>query len=321
MTELPRFADTAILAARGSREAVDPEMPHSCFVEPEPTPEGRVEDVATVIVTNHECPFHCLVCDLWKHTTERAGAPAPVAEQVEWALAELPLVPSVKIYNAGSFFDTRAISQNDRARIAQLVKGRKTLIVECHPRLVDGRCAEFAAAIAPVELQVAMGLETVDPDVLPRLNKNMSLEDFERAAKFLTGRGVAVRAFVLLGPPGHRGEQAVLWAKRSLEHAFSLGIECCVVIPVRPGNGIVDELEKNGFFARPTVPELEAVLVQGLTARRASGRGRVLADLWGIEDFFDCANCSAERAAAVRRMNLTQLPIAPVKCSCRDRAG
>jgi hypothetical protein len=321
MTELPRFSDAAILAARGSREAVDPTMPYAHFVEPEPTPEGRIEDVATVFVTNRECSFRCLVCDLWKHTTGRDAVSASVAEQVGWALAKLPRTSHVKIYNSGSFFDTQAISRNDRARIGELVEGRQTLIVECHPRLVNQDCAEFAAAIAPVRLQVAIGLETVDPALLPRLNKGMSLYDFERAVRFLMECGVDVRAFVLLGPPGHRGDQAVLWAKRSLDHAFSLGVECCVVIPVRPGNGIVDELERKGFFARPVLSELEAVIVHGLRTARWPEGERVFADLWDIEDFFDCANCSALRAAALRRMNLTQLPAVPVRCSCGERAG
>ena len=157
-----------------------------------------------------------------------------------------------------------------------------------------------------------MGLETVDPELLPRLNKGMDLEDFERAARFLVGCGVGVRAFVLLGPPGHRGHRAVRWAKRSLDYAYSVGAECCVVIPVRPGNGIVEALEREGHFARPTLAELEAVLVHGLEARR----GRAFADLWDIETFFDCEQCSAERAAALRRMNLTQRPSAPLSCSC-----
>jgi hypothetical protein len=256
------------------------------------------------------------VCDLWKYTSERGAAAAPVADQVASALAQFPSAPHVKIYNAGSFFDTTAISRDDRTRIAQLVAGRRTLIVECHPRLVNRDCAELAAAIAPVKLEVAMGLETVDPDVLPLLNKGMDLEDFERAARFLVDCGVNVRAFILLGPPGHRGHRAVLWAQRSLDYAYSVGVECCVVIPVRPGNGIVEALERDGHFARPTLAALEAALAHGL----AAGRGRAFADLWDIETFFDCERCSAERAAAIRRMNLTQRPAPPLHCSCTEQA-
>jgi radical SAM enzyme (TIGR01210 family) len=302
---------------------VDPAKPYAFFVEEEAMPAGGLEDIAAIFTTNPECPFRCLVCDLWKYTTPRGTASASVADQVEWALAQLQdancvnPAPHVKIYNAGSFFDIQSISLDDRARIAKGVAGRQTLIVECHPRLVDHHCAEFAASIAPARLQVAMGLETVDPVVLPRLNKGMSLKDFERAARFLTDCGVAVRAFILLGPPGHRGEGAVRWAKRSIDYAFSVGVECCVVIPVRPGNGIVDRLERLGHFARPSLAELEATLAYGLESRG----GRVFADVWDIDDFFDCAECSAGRAASLRRMNETQRPALQLECACQRRAS
>jgi radical SAM enzyme (TIGR01210 family) len=326
MTELPPLADAEILAARGPRHPVDATRPYAWFVEAEPMPNGTLEDVATIFTSNSECSFRCLMCDLWKYTTPRGTLPAPVADQVEWALAELANVhggrhaPHVKIYNAGSFFDTGSISLDDRARIAKAVAGRRTLVVECHPRLVDRHCSEFAAAIAPVELQLAMGLETVDPVVLPRLNKGMSLSDFESAARSLTDWGLRVRAFIVLGLPGQLGERAVYWAKRSIDYAFSVGVECCVVIPARPGNGIVDQLERTGHFARPTLPELEATLAYGLESRR----GRVLADVWDIEDFFDCAECSASRAASLRRMNATQRPAPALECTCQTqpmRAG
>jgi hypothetical protein len=313
MAELRQLGDTTILTARGPRAVVDPEKPYASLVEAEWTREGRLEDVATIFITNAECSFRCLVCDLWKFTTERGAAPTPVAEQVESALSKLPHTDHVKLYNAGSFFDTGAIPIGDRGRIAALVKRRQTLIVECHPRLVDSACVEFAQAIAPAKLQVAMGLETVDPNLLPRLNKGMCLEDFDRATQLLTRHGIAVRAFILLGPPGHRGEQAVHWAKRSIDHAFEIGAECCVVIPVRPGNGIVDQLEREGIFARPTLAELESVIIHGLE----TGRGRVFADLWDIEDFFDCAQCSPSRAARLREFNLTQQPAAPAPCHCQ----
>ncbi|MBW2232862.1 MAG: radical SAM protein [Deltaproteobacteria bacterium] len=318
----PDLDDAAILAARGERAALDPSRPHGFFVEPEPVAGGAVEDVAAIFVTGAECPFRCLMCDLWKHTLERSASIPPVAGQVEWALQELPDAPHVKIYNAGSFFDSQAVTRADRARIAELVQGRERLIVECHPNLVDRRCAEFAAAIAPVRLEVAIGLETIDPLVLSHLNKGVSLSDFDRAARLLLEFGVALRAFILLGPPGHFGAESVDWASRSLDHALSQGASYAVVIPVRPGNGIVDQLERQCLFVRPTLTELAQVLVHGLESRDTSPQQRsdccVLADLWDIEDFFDCPDCGPRRADALRRMNLTQRTLAAVKCRCQD---
>ena len=170
-----------------------------------------------------------------------------------------------------------------------------------------------------------MGLETVDPLALSRLNKRMSLSDFDRAAQLLLDSGVGIRAFILLGPPGHFGAESVEWAQRSLEYALSLGASYAVVIPVRPGNGILDQLENRGLFARPTLAQLAEVLNHGLTLRVMEGEARrqgcVLVDLWNIEDSFDCPDCDPLRAEALRRMNLTQRPVEVIDCGCRNSAA
>jgi hypothetical protein len=125
---------------------------------------------------------------------------------------------------------------------------------------------------------------------------------------------VDARAFILLGPPGHHGAERVEWAKRSLDYAFSVGVECCVVIPVRSGNGIVDRLDRQGHYRRPTLAELESAVRYGVGLKR----GRVFADLWDVEKFSDCAQCSTARAETLKRMNLTQLPTTSVGCSCAE---
>jgi hypothetical protein len=140
----------------------------------------------------------------------------------------------------------------------------------------------------------------------------MSLEDFESAARLLTDNDIELRAFILLGPPGHCGPERVDWAKRSIDYAFSLGVECCVVIPVRPGNGIVDALEEQGLYARTNLTELQSAVEYGIRA----GHGRVFADLWDIERIAGCLHCSSARSAALEQTNSTQRPSAPIDCSC-----
>jgi radical SAM enzyme (TIGR01210 family) len=308
----PRIADREIVAARGSRSPLDPRRPYAAFVERERSSAGEIEDVAAIFLTNKECPFRCVFCDLWQKTLPDRVADGLVAGQVEWALANLPPASRVKLYNAGSFFDSEAIPRSDLPRIAELLAGKRSAIVECHPRFVDGRCASFAEAIAPVKLEIAMGLETVDPEVLPQIKSNMTLDDFEGAARFLTDHGIDIRTFILLGPPGHLGGDRVDWAQRSIDYAFSVGAECCVVIPVRPGNGIVEALEAKGLYSRTNLAELQSVVEYGIRA----GRGRVFADLWDVEKIAGCSLCSAARIAALERMNLTQRPSVPPDCSC-----
>jgi radical SAM enzyme (TIGR01210 family) len=162
-------------------------------------------------------------------------------------------------------------------------------------------------------LQVAMGLETIHPDVLPRLNKRMSVADFDAATRFLVAHDIDVRAFILLRPPFIDEADGLLWARRSIEHAFAAGVECCAVIPTRGGNGAMEQLQERGEFAPPALASLEEVLAFGIGLRQ----GRVFVDLWDVEKLFDCPNCGPPRAERLRRMNLTQTIEPPIACECR----
>jgi radical SAM enzyme (TIGR01210 family) len=297
----PPISDEWILARRPPRNVVSPERPYAFLVEPECAADGRVVDVATLFLTNRECPFRCLMCDLWKNTLEASVAPGQIPAQIRWALDRLPPARHLKLYNSGNFFDPRAIPPADYAAIARLAASFERVVVECHPRLVGRRCREFRRLLGG-ELEVAMGLETVHPEVLPRLNKRMTLDDFAGAVRLLRGEGIAVRAFILVRPPFLTDAEGLEWARRSLDYAFGLGVGCCSLIPTRPGNGAMEELERRGLFAPPSLEVLEGALESGLSL----GAGRVFLDLWDIGRVSPDAPDRAARLARLVRMNLTQ---------------
>jgi archaeosine synthase beta-subunit len=307
-----RWDDARIVGLRPAKSPVDPSRPYAFLVEPERTATGAVEDTAVLFLTNRECPFRCLMCDLWKNTTDHRVPDGAIACQIEYALPRLPSAQHIKLYNAGNFFDAQAVPAADWPRIAELLDPFQTVIVESHPRLVGPRCLALRDMLRPA-LQVAMGLETVHPEVLPRLNKRMTLADFEAAARFLCANSIAARAFILLRPPFLNEEEGVHWAKESIRFAFDVGVECCVVIPTRGGNGAMEELERQGHFAPPRMESLEEVLDHGVSLQR----GRVFADLWDAERFSSCRHCGPARMRRLNTTNLTQQPMSPVVCSCR----
>ena len=310
-------ADEWVLSRRPPKNVVDPWRPYHYLVEPERLPDGRVEDVGTIFLTNRECPFRCLFCDLWKNTTDERVPEGAIVAQIDWALSRLPQVRHLKLYNSGNFFDAQAIPPAELPRIAERLSEFELLVVECHPRLIGRSCFEFQDRLRPA-LQVAMGLETAHPDVLARLNKRMTLDDFARAARQLREHDVAVRAFVLLRPPFLDEAEGLVWAKRSLDFAFSVGVECCVIIPTRGGNGTMEHLQATGSFAAPRLESLEEALEYGLGLRA----GRVFADLWDIEKLFRCQSCSIQRASRLRSTNGTQTIPPPIHCAeCESGAA
>ena len=298
------FTDAWILDQRPARNSVDPHRPYAYMVEPECNSDGVIQDVATIFLTNAECPFRCLMCDLWKNTTTERVQSGMIAEQIRWALDQLPPARHVKLYNSGNFFDPNAIPPEDYEEIAELVSGFDTVIVESHPSMLGRRCLTFEEMLS-ADLHVAIGLETVHPQVLPKLNKRMTLDQFRDAVAMLRTNGMHARAFILLRPPFLREDEGLLWAKRSIDFAFDVGVECCAVIPTRSGNGAMEILAERGDFHPPSFESLEAILEHGLTL----GRGRVFVDLWDAAQLAATLPNAAERIERLQRMNLTQTSV------------
>jgi radical SAM enzyme (TIGR01210 family) len=308
----PIFNDEQILAARPAKNSVDPWRPYAYLVEPECSAEGIIEDVATIFLTNRECPLRCLMCDLWKNTTDERVPVSAIPHQIDFAISQLPSARHIKLYNSGNFFDRQAIPADDHRAIAARVQSFQTVVVENHPRLCGQDVLRFRDLLDH-DLEVAMGLETVHPDVLTRLNKQMSLQDFERACSFLLDNGVHVRSFVLLRPPFLSEQEGVEWALRSLQFAFDVGVRCCAVIPTRGGNGIMEQLARDGYYHPPSMASLEQVLEEGLKMNR----GRVFVDLWNCEQFYPCPECGPLREQRLLDMNLQQKTRPPIRCSCQ----
>ena len=79
---------------------------------------GALVPTAVIFLTNRECPFRCVMCDLWVNTLDEAVPSGAIAGQIRAALATLPGARQIKLYNAGSFFDPGAIPPDDDDDIA-----------------------------------------------------------------------------------------------------------------------------------------------------------------------------------------------------------
>ena len=311
MADFPGQAldDHWIRSRRGNKNNYDPSRPYAWLAEEEYSRSGKVEGVGTIFLSNRECPFTCLMCDLWKNTGEVPVTPGSIPDQIAIALEQLPAVQQIKLYNSGNFFDRKAIPPGDFPAIAGLLDGFDTVIVESHPAFIGSECLRFRDLLS-ARLDVAIGLETVHPEVLPRLNKKMDLPGFSRAVRFLNDHEMQARAFILLRPPFLDEDEGVYWAMRSIDFAYEAGVECCVVIPTRPGNGALDQLMLEGYFSPPAMASLERVLEYGL----GLGAGRVFADLWDLGLLSSCDTCFIERRERLTAMNRTQAIHPPLVC-------
>lgn len=323
----PPARDRFVLDRRGPRPEHDPWRHQGVLVEEERSAAGDRARVATVFLTGRECPWRCTMCDLWRFTTIDDTPPGAIPRQVaaarsEGEAAHGPL-DGMKLYNAGSFFDPRAVPDADYEPIAAAVAGIRHIVVESHPALVSerrGRVDRWLDLLTATQqpsdhgprLEVAMGLETAHPDALDRLNKRFTVDGFRRAAAALAGRGIAVRIFLLVSPPFIPSPEQDDWLRHSLDVSFASGATVVSLVPTRAGNGAIEALADAGLFRPPSVADLERSLELALV--HADGRGRVFADLWDLERFATCTACAGARRQRLHRMNLEQQIAPGVQC-------
>lgn len=305
--------DRWILQQRGQKNPLEPSRPYAFLWEEECGANRELISTATIFLTNRECPFRCLMCDLWQNTLNEAVPAGAIAGQIRYALAQLRPARQIKLYNAGSFFDPQAIPPDDDPEIAHTLADFERVIVECHPAFLRGKYAERVLRFRDLmsgRLEVAIGLETVHEPTLQKLNKRMTLDDFQRAADFLKSNDMDLRVFLLLRPPFLTEAEGVEWACRSLDFAADCQADVCTVIPTRGGNGAMEALGEQ--YQPPQLSSLETVVEYGIGLHAF----RVCADLWDVEKFYTC-ECSSQRAKRLAEINRTQqIPPAIVCRAC-----
>ena len=246
-----------IESLRPSRSPVSPWAIPKFLVAEEPDGLGAMVETTTLFLIGAECPFRCSMCDLWQHTTVEPTPPGAIPHQMDLALESIARTARpesrrwLKLYNASNFFDDRSIPIQDWERIAQRCRGFERIVVENHPNLCDRSIQEFANMLDG-RLEVAMGLESIHPEAIARMNKSMSLSDFDRAVDLCRAFDVDVRVFVLLHPPGIDPQESVDWTWKTVRYALDRLVRHASVIPVRPGNGWIDQQIADGSYELPS---------------------------------------------------------------------
>ena len=328
----PREQTKLIRQDRGPRNQIVRDRPVATFTEQEVRGAGQSVSTTVVIIGGAECRFTCAMCDLWQNTIPSATPPGAVPAQIRHAVKAVsdsdlsgPAGSSarwIKLYNGSNFFDPRAVPPTDLPSIADLVSPFERVIVENHPRLTTAAIPDFRDRCSG-RLELAMGLECVHPDILPRLNKQMSLADFASACRRLHSWGIDTRAFVLFGLPWLSPREAVNWCLRSVHFAWEQGVRHVSVVPTRLGNGFLDRLRDEGLFVEPTAVAVEAVAdavftVIDHTARTPAGDPQlVTVDLWDWPRLTGhCNACRDQRYARLAAMNRYQSPLPSDQLSC-----
>ena len=279
------------------------DTPYLVIDEPEPDGSGGQVATTTIFLTASRCPVGCSMCDLHQFTLPSATPPGAIPRQIGTALASraAPTAPPyptgkagwIKLYNSGNFFDPLSIPPDDYQAIAGCCHPFARVVVENHPRFGAERLRMFRDLLdAPLE--VAVGLETVQPRWLDRMGKQMSRDDFDRYARWLASQGVDLRVFLIAGAPGIDVKESIRWARLSTRHAIAAGARHVSLIPARSGHGWNGRGHQLPDFSTEALAELQRAAIQD-----AAGHAAITIDLWDID-------ADAPLLERLREVNLTQ---------------
>ena len=293
-----------IISQRPQRHEVDVNTPRAIFREQELDRNGILRDVLTIILTGRECPWRCLMCDLWRDTSANPIPQGAVIRQIESTLAQHARPEVIKLYNAGSFFDPLSVPPEDDSAIASLLDGIGQVVVECHPHLISRRAFTFRDLLDG-RLEIAVGLETVDPIAADRLNKRVSLETFRRVGEKMREERIDLRTFIQVQPPFQSAKEAQHWATKSAAFAVDeMGAGVVSLIPTRSSEGAMETLRRSGVFTPPTL----GLFIETVRSVHSlvSSDARVFADVWDLEALGENPEITRSAREELVRLNLTQ---------------
>jgi len=275
-----------------NRQQLSAETPYLVLHEAEPDGEGNEVSTTTVFLTASQCPIGCNMCDLHLNTLPTATPSGAIVRQVDRAIKDSE-AKWLKLYNSGNFFDPRSIPPDDYPEIAERCNRFDRVIVENHPKFGKSRLRSFMELVS-CRFEIAVGLETVQPRWLGRLEKQMSRDDFSRYASEIARLGVDLRVFLILGVPGIDVVESVRWTRLSLRHAIACGARHISIIPARIGHGWGGKADQLPDFSTESLAEIHEQLLQD-----SGGRAVVTLDLWDV-------SADDTAYARLKQSNLTQ---------------
>jgi radical SAM enzyme (TIGR01210 family) len=263
----------------------------------------------------------CSMCGYARDTLGRSTTPEELGQQLEHALRAYAGEPYVKIYTSGSFLDDREVDPGSRERIVRaFASSARRLLFESLPEFVEAeRIAPLKEAF-PGELEIALGLESTQPEVLQRLvNKGSPPSDYLAAADRARTMGLRPKAYLLLKPPYLSEPEAIADVATSIRVAAER-FDAISVNPVHiQGGTIVEWLYRRNRYRPPWLWSLVQVLSEGAPYR---GQSRLVSfpTAGGLpRGPHNCGRCDKTVLAAIEEASLGQSfeALRDLDCDCK----
>ncbi|MBD3262356.1 MAG: hypothetical protein GF334_11945 [Candidatus Altiarchaeales archaeon] len=153
----------------------------------------------TIILPFGRCSWgRCIFCGYGKKAGRTPG-PNEINHYLDRQLNGLGEKDKVKVFGSGSFFDEKQIPRESRRHFIKLLRKKNiSAQIESRPEyVVPEKLDEFTG----IDLEVAVGLESANPQHLKLICKGFTLGDFERAGSLIRKHGFRLRAYLLVNLP------------------------------------------------------------------------------------------------------------------------
>ena len=230
------------------------------------------------------------------------------------------------IYNGGSFLSDKEIPEKTQLAILRFVEKHPTIkkiMVESRADLITGgKLSRYAEAIDGKDLEIAIGLESVDDAVRNGcLKKGLTKKKFEQAIALCHQVGFSVFAYVFLKPPCLSEKEAIEDAVRTIEYCFKVGVdEVSLSCAFVQKDTILYELYKRKEYTPPRLWSIIEVIL------RTSSLGPVRIghfddDPTPIAFPQNCPTCTAEVMAAIEKYRLSHdiATFEGLNCDCKTK--
>ena len=308
---------------RGAEEG-SPSVPVNLWSEPEALHGQRVPAFVAILRTRG-CYWAdlkgCSMCGYAKDTLGRSATAEELSRQRDRIRQAYRGQPYVKFYTSGSFLDDREVDPESRAALLGSFSGTaRRILFETLPEFATPeRLAPLREAFDG-EIEVALGLESTQPEVLGRLiNKGAPPSEYLQAADRIRALGFRTKGYLLLKPPYLTEEESVADVLTSIDRARD-HFDTLSVNPVHIQNGtVVEWLFRRGRYRPPWLWSLTEVLAEG--SRRAPGLRLVSFPTAGglPRGPHNCRVCDRAVLAAIETASLDQQfdGLSGLTCRCR----
>jgi len=197
---------------------------------------------AAAVMSSRGCPFQCIYCAIKKipggnHVRMRSAK--NVVDEIEY------IVKKLGIRHISFNDDDLTMSRNRTIQMCEEILKRKIEITWeglTRATLVDRELFQIMKEAGFV--RVSFGIESGNPEILKGLNRNVTLEDVEKAIEMAKAAGLITRGSIMIGLPNDTRKTV----KETLDYVCRLKFLDQVIINITtpyPGT-VLEEMAKRG---------------------------------------------------------------------------